>query len=102
MERPNSIPGCRVESTTFFANHSSAVIDLMWPCLYDTMSFFAFSRPAAETSSVLPSVSSQIDVQTPINRKTCCGFAQITNHTPWAGDGDGDGDPVFCPLSPRI
>src|SRR5436305_9374290 len=48
------LPGCKVESTTFFADHSSGVIERIWPCLYDAMSFFAFSRPAAETSSVLP------------------------------------------------
>ena len=47
------IPGCSVESTTFFACHISGVIDLTCPCLYDDMSFFAFSNPDAETKSVL-------------------------------------------------
>ena len=47
------IPGCSVESTTFFACHISGVIDLTCPCLYDETSFFAFSRPALETKRVL-------------------------------------------------
>lgn len=51
-------PGCRVESTIFFACHSSGVIDLSCPCLYDDMSFLAFSRPTEETKSVLISTMS--------------------------------------------
>ena len=47
------VPGCSVESTTFFACHISGVIDLISPCLYDETSFFAFSRPALETTRVL-------------------------------------------------
>ncbi len=47
------IPGCSVESTTFFACHNSGVIELIRPSLYEDMSLFAFSRPAAETKRVL-------------------------------------------------
>ena len=47
------VSGCRVESTIFFAAHSSGVIEGIWPCLYDETSFFAFSRPAEDTKSVL-------------------------------------------------
>ena len=47
------VPGCSVESTTFFACHISGVIDLISPCLYEETSFFAFSRPALETKRVL-------------------------------------------------
>lgn len=51
--RVGNQPGWRVESTIFFACHNSGVIDFSWPCLYADMSFFAFSRPAVETKSVL-------------------------------------------------
>ena len=51
------IPGCNVESTTFFAFHSSGVIEGTRPCLYAETSAFACSRPAFETSSVLRNVA---------------------------------------------
>lgn len=47
------IPGCSVESTIFFALHKSGVIDCSCPFLYAETSFFACSRPAAETKRVL-------------------------------------------------
>ena len=50
---PAIIPGCSVESTTFFACHICGVIDFASPCLYEETSFFAFSRPDAETKRVL-------------------------------------------------
>ena len=50
---PAVIPGCSVESTTFFACHICGVIDFASPCLYDETSFFAFSRPDVETKRVL-------------------------------------------------
>ena len=46
-------PGCSVESTIFFAFHSSGVMAWICPCLYEETSFFALSRPAAETKRVL-------------------------------------------------
>jgi hypothetical protein len=49
----DAVPGCSVESITFFACHISGVIDLISPCLYEETSFFAFSRPDAETKRVL-------------------------------------------------
>lgn len=48
-----NIPGCSVESTTFFARHNSAFIDETSLCLYEEIRRFAWSRPAEETSSIL-------------------------------------------------
>src|SRR5438046_5855308 len=48
-----NVPGCNVESTTFFAYHSSGVIVEMSLFLYDEMRLLAFSNPDAETNSVL-------------------------------------------------
>jgi hypothetical protein len=47
------IPGCRVESTIFFAFHNSSFISATFPCLYPAMTLFACSNPALVTSSVL-------------------------------------------------
>lgn len=47
------VPGCSVESTTFFACHSSGVMVFTSPCLYDDSSLFAFSSPEALTKRVL-------------------------------------------------
>ena len=46
-------PGCRVESTIFFAFHNSGFISLTFPCLYAVTRFFALSSPALLTSNVL-------------------------------------------------
>lgn len=51
--RYRGVPGCSVESTTFFACHISGVMNLASPCLYDETSFFAFSSPDEETKRVL-------------------------------------------------
>ena len=48
-----NVPGCNVESTTFFACQSSGVIVEMPPFLYDAMRLLAFSNPEADTNSVL-------------------------------------------------
>ncbi len=48
-----AVPGCSVESTTFFACHISGVMNLASPCLYDETSLFAFSSPDEETKRVL-------------------------------------------------
>lgn len=47
------VPGWIVESTTFFARHSSGVMLGIWLCLYEVMSLFAFSRPVDETNIIL-------------------------------------------------
>lgn len=52
----SSLPGCRVESTIFFACHISGVISLTWPVLYATMAFFARSSPCLPTKSVLQKI----------------------------------------------
>lgn len=49
----SNAPGCSVESTTFFACHSSGVMDRSWPCLYCVTSALACSRPALDTNKVL-------------------------------------------------
>lgn len=48
-----NVPGCSVESTTFFARHNSAFIDETSLCLYEEIRRFACSSPAEETSSIL-------------------------------------------------
>lgn len=59
----NDPPGCKVESTTFFACHSSGVIPLRLPSLYSATSLFAFSSPALETKRVLiPLIWPQLSV----------------------------------------
>ena len=47
------IPGCKVESTIFFAFQISAFISPMLPCLYPATKLFACSNPALLTSKVL-------------------------------------------------
>lgn len=58
--RAQTIPGCSVESTIFFAFHSSGLISLTCPCLYAAIRLFAFSSPAPLTSNVLLGVSYRI------------------------------------------
>lgn len=48
-----SAPGWSVESTNFLACHNSGVIDLICPCLYDVIRFFASSSLALDTKRVL-------------------------------------------------
>lgn len=47
------VPGCSVESTTFFAFHKSGVMEGTLFCLYKEIKLLACSKPADETSSVL-------------------------------------------------
>lgn len=51
------LPGCSVESTTFFAYHRSGVIAGILFCLYCAMRVLALSRPAEPASSVLSTIS---------------------------------------------
>lgn len=59
--RSSSAPGCKVESTIFFACHSSGVMDGIWLNLYAEMSCLACSSPEAETKRVLHHVPSATD-----------------------------------------
>src|SRR5690242_2624465 len=52
---PLRVPGCIVESMTFFAFHSSGVISCIFPVLYAVTICFASSRPAEEVNRVLRS-----------------------------------------------
>jgi hypothetical protein len=51
--RPMRVPGCIVESITFFALHSSGVISWILPVLYAVTSCLAFSRPVEDVNRVL-------------------------------------------------
>lgn len=51
------VPGWRVESSAFFACHSSGLIEGICPCLYFVMSVLACSRLALDMNSVLPTPS---------------------------------------------
>jgi hypothetical protein len=48
-----SLPGCNVESTIFFACHSSGDMVGIVPSLYRVIRFFAFSRLAFDVNNVL-------------------------------------------------
>lgn len=56
---PLRVPGCIVESMTFFAFHSSGVISWILPVLYAVTICLAFSSPADEVNRVLHSVRGQ-------------------------------------------
>lgn len=47
------VPGCSVESTICFARHSSGDISFVSPFLYETINFFALSKPVGEMKSIL-------------------------------------------------
>ena len=48
-----TVPGCKVESTSFLARHSSGVIEGISPALYCASSDVASSRVARRTKRVL-------------------------------------------------
>ena len=53
------IPGWRVESTAFFACHSSGVIEGIFPCLYCVTRVLACSRAVLDMNSVLCRLSAE-------------------------------------------
>lgn len=58
------VPGCKVESITFFACHISGVIVLVSPFLYDVTSRLASSSPAEDTNRVLRDAVLALDSHT--------------------------------------
>jgi len=64
------IPGCKVESITFFALHSSGFISLISFCLYLVTSCFACSRADDETKSVLRKIYGESEYKVLIHIRT--------------------------------